>query len=98
MRIIHKYPITIENKVEIETHAQAWCVLVGHQRSTLTLWMEVDTENPKVKRTLYIYGTGHPINGKHRLADHFHNITHMGTVIIGQFVWHGTSIICPSGL
>ena len=56
---------------------------VANQDGTLCLWAMVDKNSPKTDIEIEIIGTGNPIlfSGDFRRA-------FIGTVIIGDFVWH----------
>lgn len=50
------------------------------QGDDLFIWMEVATnEEPTVRRTFSIKGTGWPIES---------GLEHRGTILVGEFVWH----------
>jgi len=52
------------------------------QHGVLCLWAIVDPEKPKIKSTIVIHGTGHPINHIEEQR------RFLGTVIDRVFVWH----------
>ena len=81
---VWKYEIEILGKnQEVEMPVGATILHVDSQRTdTICLWALVCPTAPTNVRVFDVYGTGHDINIRH------HDINHLGTVIIGVFVWH----------
>lgn len=57
---IWKYPIEIDDRVDIEMPRNAQLIYVGDQAGQLTVWAMVDDRERPALRTLLIRGTGHP--------------------------------------
>lgn len=79
MRAVHKYPLNMDEFPIIRTHQDMIPFYVGNQHDQLTLWGSVDTLKPIVYRKLQIVGTGHPAPDE---------VDYIGSVIMGDFVWH----------
>jgi len=79
-RTIYKHVLTITDEQRIATHEGARPLCVADQRGALTIWVEVDTDQPKVDRVVYIVGTGNLVPE----AD----LTYVGTYVGEPFVWH----------
>jgi hypothetical protein len=77
---IWKYQFDVSDAVTITMPSYAKLLHVGVQLGRLTVWALVDPEEKMVKRTIRIFGTGHPIPED--------EIGYVGTVIQGMFVWH----------
>ena len=69
MRAIWKFPleVTDEQRIEMPEAADILCVQV--QGGVPCLWAAVIPDAAKVKRTVAVYGTGHPM--KTRQADKY---------------------------
>lgn len=61
MRTIHKWVLSPATGFVVEAHAGAKVLKVGDQDLKLTVWAEVDTDRPIVKRHFYVVGTGHEV-------------------------------------
>lgn len=60
MRTIYKYPLdTVANA--ILTYEGARWLHVGNQNEHITVWAEVDTDQPRTTVLLWVVGTGQPI-------------------------------------
>lgn len=79
-KTIWKVALTITGKQIITVPAYGKILSVQLQAGVVCLWVEVDPTLPRVKRTIRIFGTGHPMNEEERQF--------IGTVQQGQFVWH----------
>lgn len=84
MRTIYKYPIPVRDKFTLELPRRARFVHLALQgtdtdHTPLFAWFDVDTDAPLEERRFYLHGTGHPI---------WLNEVHLGTVLVGAFVWH----------
>lgn len=82
MRTIYKYPLEIVDEQFIELPADAMILTAQNQNQVLCLWTILDTESPKVKRKIWIIGTGNPI------PEHSLPLDFIVTVQWGMFVWH----------
>lgn len=80
MKTIWKFPIHAYRTDPIALPAGAQILHVDRQNGDIYLWALVDPSQPDEKRTFEIFGTGHRIDDSPR--------THIGTVLIGTFVWH----------
>lgn len=80
MRTVWKFPIELGDQL-VSLPARAEILHVGlDPQEALCLWARVDTEAPKVERTLYVTGTGTELpDGDNR---------YIGTIVLGPFVWH----------
>lgn len=82
MQTIYKYKLPIEATVILHMPGgRNNCVLVAEQDGELTIWFEVDTAMLEIARTLHIVGTGQPVKNLHLK-------THLGSAVVGAFVWH----------
>ena len=61
MNTIYEYPLEITDHQFIETHEDAFVLSVKMQNGEPYIWIAVDTEKPKTKIQIGIYGTGNPI-------------------------------------
>lgn len=82
MKQVFKYPLRITDTQSLELPVGAEILSVQVQFSTVQLWALVDTSQPKEKREIEIYGTGHPMHDAERKF--------IGTVQLeeGRFVFH----------
>ncbi len=60
-RTIHKFPLEIKDLQAVEMPIGAKILSVQFQGIVLTMWAEVDSSMPYVRRGIAIYGTGHPM-------------------------------------
>lgn len=82
MKTIYKYVLPIKDEVVLEVPGGGQQVLlVAEQHGSLTMWMQVNDSLPLRKRTFRIRGTGHPL-------DKAEGDFHVGSAIVGQYVWH----------
>lgn len=82
MQTIYKYALPIKDKVSVMMPGGGeHILLVAEQNGSLTVWAQVDTEKPDRARVLHIVGTGHPL-------DNVKGMFHIGSAIVGQYVWH----------
>lgn len=81
MTTIYKYPLAITDRQQIKLPAGSIILTAQFQYGTLCIWVQVDTEQPIVLRSIIIYGTGHPHNNVGR---------YIGTAqdYNGSIVWH----------
>lgn len=80
--IIHKYPIQIKDKFNIEMPIGAKILTVQVQGNVPCIWALVDTEQHLEIRYFILVGTGQPL-------DEFYG-NYIGTIQQehGYFVWH----------
>lgn len=78
---VWKYPLDLTDVQEVEMPSFTRPLVVGDQDGILTLWAWCDRDAPKVKRKIVIVGTGNraPPPG---------NADYVGTVMMGEYVWH----------
>lgn len=82
MKTIYKYKLAIEPEQVLHIPGgRNNCLMVAEQDGELTIWFEVDTNQPATPRTLHIAGTGQPI-------ENLELKTHLGSAVVGAFVWH----------
>lgn len=77
---IHKYPIGITSRQTVEMPENAKILCVQMQDETPTLWAAVIPAAIRERRTIEIFGTGHPIDEAER--------EYIGTVQDESYVWH----------
>lgn len=81
MRTIHKYELGgVVNP--IPTYEGARWLHVGNQRERITVWAQVDTDQPHTTKLLWVVGTGQPIPDRATVP--------VGSAIFrgGEFVFH----------
>lgn len=61
-KTIHKYELKTETKQFIELNEDDVCLSVQVQNNKIQLWAFVDPNKEKVKRTIFIFGTGEEID------------------------------------
>lgn len=85
-KIIYKYPLPLLNNImEIEVHRYAKALHVGIDPiGDSCIWFELDSEQPKEKRTLLAIGTG--INFEAEFKQE--TMKYIGTFIRGLLVQH----------
>ena len=64
MNTIHKFPLKITDAQTIPMPMGAQMLSVDLQKGQLMLWALVENTNPTVLRTVYIFGTGNPVDLK----------------------------------
>lgn len=87
MRTIWKFPIAIGAVTKIEVPAIAPIRMAGLDPATgePAIWVELDTDAPRVERRFVVHGTGHEIPGT---DGGYPQPIHVGSLIQGPFVWH----------
>ena len=80
MRTIYKYPINLNEKQSILTYEGAKPLRIAIQESTICVWMEVSTEEKKVDKNIYCFGTGFELPNL--------DLKYIGSVDDFPFVWH----------
>src|SRR5277367_2367258 len=60
---VWKYPLSINREQSIELPRGASPLAVEVQHDQLCLWAMVDPEAETAPRTVWVHGTGHPIEG-----------------------------------
>ena len=80
---VWKFPVKIEDEIEIEMPRHARIIAFQAQRDEPCLWVLVDPTEEREKRQFRLVGTGHPISGRRPLI-------HVGTcqMLGGSLVWH----------
>ncbi len=58
---IYKYPLEERDKQYVLLPEGSEILSVQAQRGNICLWARVHPQNPTVKRTIEIFGTGHPM-------------------------------------
>lgn len=81
MTTIYKYPLKLDSSQIIETHQHSKCLLVDIKNDDICIWFEVNTNMPKVKYEVRIFGTGHDLHS-------FSKNEHLGSIQKGISVWH----------
>ena len=80
MKTIFKYSFNAGTRLEVDMPTGSTVVHVGEQNDDVTIWAQVESDNPKESRVFNIVGTGRIIpTGLTR---------YLGTVLIGPYVWH----------
>lgn len=84
MKSIWKFEFQVQDVVEIEMPQGARILSVGNQNKPyhICVWALVDPSAIKIKRTLYIFGTGQPV------PQAITGSSFVGTVFDGPYVWH----------
>jgi len=83
MKTIHKFgPIGIARMTAVDVPEVARILHFAAQGVDLFFWAEVETDAPTETRRFYVVGTGWD------LADLEAETKHVGTVVVGKFVWH----------
>lgn len=85
MKTVYKYHLP-PRICAIETHLNAKPLHVHEQHGMVTIWMEVETEEPMGSLPLAVVGTGNPIPDKFPV--------YVGTAHLRPFVWH---VYAPEG-
>ncbi len=83
MKTIHKFPITsMSRETVLDVPKGANFLAVQTQGQTVTLWAEVDTDQPYEKRCVFMIGTGHPLPDE--------PCEYIGTtqMLGGNLIWH----------
>ena len=62
MVTIYKYPLVVDDVQLVETHRDATVLCVQVQHGGPVVWLRVNTERPRCRRTFRVVGTGHPAN------------------------------------
>lgn len=84
MKAIWKFDLEILESQEVRMPEGARVLSVENQMERLVLYALVDTQAPKMERTVHIRGTGHPI------APRLIQAEFIGTVkmVDGALMWH----------
>jgi len=82
---VFKYPIKIEDNIEISLPEEAQILTVGEQNGIICVWALVNPEKPSIKRNFRLAGTGHPIDTD--------KLFYHGTAQILNLVFHLFEII-----
>jgi hypothetical protein len=83
MMRVFKYPIPIQDEVQIQMPSTGTILSVQEQHGEVVLWALVDDEKPLTPMKFRVVGTGHPIED----AD---DLVYVGSVqqAGGALVWH----------
>lgn len=81
MMTIFKYPLKLQNEQALELPIFCIPLSVQMQGDQLCLWCQVESEDVKEMRAVFIYATGQPIMQKV-------NMQFVDTVQMGPLVWH----------
>lgn len=81
-RYIHKFPLEIVDTQFVFMPGVSRILSVQVQHGRPCLWAEVDPSKPKIRRMIFIVGTGHELPKGYK--------TFVGTVqqLDGRLVWH----------
>ena len=79
MKTIYKYKLDGGRTTTLELPELARVIHCAIQGDEYCIWVRVDTDAPKVKRSFTIVGTGWEIED---------SLGHVGTILDGAFVWH----------
>lgn len=80
MKTIWKFPINITDGQELSIPEGGKILCVQTQAEIPCIWVLVDPKNKKIKRKIFVYGTGHPVDND--------NINYIGTFQTGPLVFH----------
>lgn len=82
MKTIFKFPIQVTDDQDIEMPSGAKIICVQMQGGEPHIWAEVDSNAPKVKKKIRVFGAGHP------MTDDF--LQYIGTfqMMEGRLVFH----------
>ena len=80
MKTIYKYPLMIKDLQIVMMHSPGEILKVGSQNGQVCIWALADSDAPIIECKIAICGTG--------LSCPYPIEQHLGTVIIGGFVWH----------
>ena len=80
MKTIYKYPLVLDDIQIVPLPRDAHLLTVQEQQGSLMLWASVDTDAREVEQTIYIVGTGQPLQEYHQ---HY-----LATIQFDGFVWH----------
>ncbi len=83
MKTIWKFPVGVANEQTVAMPEGAKALSVQVQKDFLCIWAIVDSEAPVRDVTVYVCGTGHPL-------DMGEDTVYVGTVQVasGGLVWH----------
>ena len=80
MRSVWKFNLEASHETTFEAPAPARVLSAGlDPAGRPSVWVEVDPDAEKIERTVFLYGTGHPIEAGGRFV---------GSIFDGSFVWH----------
>lgn len=86
MRTIFKYELAVtDDRQSVQMPKGAILRAVQLQYGAVTIWAEVESENPREKRSFRVYGTGNPIEQERDV--------YVGTVQTPPFVWHVYEVV-----
>lgn len=81
MKTVWKFPLQVTKLTVVEAPADAPVRLAALDPASgaPAVWLEVDTEAPRVERRFRIHGTGHEVDEDEQ---------HVGSMADRSFVWH----------
>lgn len=62
MRTIHKFQLSITNRRYVRMPSAAKILTVQTQDGEPMIWVDLDTDDEYVNRTVFVYGTGHAVS------------------------------------
>lgn len=81
MQTIWKFPLPVNDRVEVSMPRGARILHTAVQNGVVCVWAIVDPNNQREQRCFFIKGTGH---SAHELEE----TPHVGTVFLGPLVFH----------
>lgn len=84
---IWKYELQLRDLQHVDMPAGAEILSAANQNAGLCIWAMVDSERPVQSREIEIIGTGNPISFHEPTGMGIHR-NFIGTVLMGEFVWH----------
>lgn len=82
MERIYKYEVPMSHNADIEMPEKFTVLSVHNQNNNITMWALVETTSPTKVQHFKVFGTGFD------LPKGTNDMDFVGTVIIGQYVWH----------
>lgn len=80
MRTIYKFKLDIASVQTLMLPTHFDILYVGTQGYDAYVWIELDTADKTEPTEVYMFGAGHNL--------HVTGVYHIGTVMIGPYVWH----------
>lgn len=85
MRTIWKFNLEADNETTFEAPAPARVLSAGlDPAGRPSVWVEVNPDADKIVRTVFLFGTGHPLEPEAQIAQG----RFVGSIFDGPFVWH----------
>lgn len=82
MKVIYKYPVGILDIQRVKMPKEAKILKVAEKDNEFFIWALVDSVALNENYEIRVIGTGHPI------LTNPDNLTHIDSVLSGNFVWH----------